>query len=124
LENEDINLKTEGSVTEEVRIAEVFKHKKKELINKIENRAASVKVKKIDTNSFVHSLTPKNRRNKNNSLHVERSSKGLSQSVEKLDKKHLEPNKRTIERLIHGEKIQVNFYFYSKVKQRRNQGFE
>ena len=92
--------------TEEIRIAEAFRQKKKELIYKIENRAASTKIRKTDFSPGIVNCSPKMKRKTKNKLRYEHHFQKISKSQEE-EKKINECNKEVIERLKKGERINV-----------------
>lgn len=93
----------------EIKIAEIFKHKKKELFERIDKRAASSKLQKINLSNDSINNSPKQHRKMRKNISVEVNRGKISKSYERDKKlnKINEINKEVIERLKHGERINV-----------------
>ena len=92
---------------EEIKIGEVFKRKRKDLLEKIKTRETSVKCKKNELQNSNQSSTPKNVHKKYKSFSSESARKKDNVKYELREKKLNDRNSESIDRLLNGEKIQV-----------------
>jgi len=92
---------------EEIKIGEVFKRKRKDLFEKIKIRETSVKYKKNELQYSNQSSTPKNVHKKYKSFSSESARRKDNNNTELKEKKPNDQNSESIDKLLNGEKIEV-----------------